>query len=268
MSRLAAQPIHEPVLFDGRAVAKRHRLDQPGRSRTRRRRARLAADRHAQHHVRPRPALRRSSAHAAEQRRGFEAGVAQRGGEQRVVLEAIAAASGVQELALQVGKREADAGPRLNRQVLEQERFAVRPVQPAQRVDGGVGRGRQADTPQVVVESHVASDHHAVNWLPQEGFCGQHPRFHDDDDRLFAGGLPDHADARRRARRHGPIALHSRDDRRLAADAGRREHHAAERALREDPGGRLRAGPPARPGPRRERRRRPALRRHRGDGTA
>ena len=79
-------------------------------------------------------------------------------------------------------------------------------------------------------------------------------------------GYQDHENARRCPRRHRTIALDPRDHRRVAADAGRRQHHPADRALREDPRRRVRAGAAAGAIARRERRHRPALRRHRGDG--
>ena len=59
----------------------------------------------------------------------------QRRREQRVVLEAGAAAPFVEKLALEIGKPEPDRAARLNRQVLEQERLAMREVQAAQRVE-------------------------------------------------------------------------------------------------------------------------------------
>ena len=79
-------------------------------------------------------------------------------------------------------------------------------------------------------------------------------------------GYQHHENARRCPRRHRTIALDPRNHRRVAADAGRRQHHPPDRALREDPRRRVRAGAAAGAIARGERRHRPALRRHRGDG--
>jgi len=70
------------------------------------------------------------------------------------VLETVAAAPLVQKLALEIGQRQADAAPGLDRQVLEEKGLAVREVQAAKRVDGGVGWGGLADAAEIVVESH------------------------------------------------------------------------------------------------------------------
>ena len=105
--------------------------------------------RDAQDHVRPALALRRSASHAPEQRRCREARVVQRRREQGVVLEALAAAPLISELALDVGDFGADRAAGLNRQVLEEERFAMREVQTAQRLQRGVARRRLTDTAKV-----------------------------------------------------------------------------------------------------------------------
>jgi len=78
--------------------------------------------------------MRRTSAHAAEKRRAGEIDLAQRRGEQAVVLEAVAAAPFVEKLPLQIADRERNPAARLNGEVVEQERLVVRAVQALQRV--------------------------------------------------------------------------------------------------------------------------------------
>ena len=63
---------------------------------------------------------------------------------------------------LEIANRDADAAAGLDGKVLEQQRLAMRDVQPAQRVDGGPGRPRLADPAQVIVESHDGPEDH--NW--------------------------------------------------------------------------------------------------------
>jgi hypothetical protein len=79
--------------------------------------------------VRPAPALGWSAAHAPEERGRPESDVVQHCREQRVVLKAVPAAALVEELSLDVLQRNADPTAGLNRQVLEQKRFAMRDVQ-------------------------------------------------------------------------------------------------------------------------------------------
>jgi hypothetical protein len=67
--------------------------------------------------------VRRSAADAGEQRVGGHAQLAQRGGKQRVVLEAIAAATPIKELLLEIAERKGDPASGLDREVLEQERL-------------------------------------------------------------------------------------------------------------------------------------------------
>src|SRR5207237_10283645 len=116
----------------------------------------LAVERHAQRHVRAAPAVRRPAPHAAEQRVARDAELAQRRGKERVVLEAVAAASFVEKLALEIADGETDAASGLNREVLEEERLTVRAMQPPQRIERGArGRAVLSQPLQIIVESHV-----------------------------------------------------------------------------------------------------------------
>ena len=103
--------------------------------------------------------MRRTSAHASEQRGAVDADLAQRGREQRVVLEAVAAAPLVEELALEIAEREADAPAGLNRQVLEEERLAVRAVQAPERVGVRLRRRVLSNPRQVLVDPHLTRHH-------------------------------------------------------------------------------------------------------------
>ena len=93
-----------------------------------------------------RPALRWPAPHASEQRDRFQADLAQDLREQRVLLEAVAAAPLVKKLPFEIAKSQADLAAGLNRQVLEEERLAVREMEPAQRLDVG-GATARVDRP-------------------------------------------------------------------------------------------------------------------------
>src|SRR5881396_3360044 len=87
------------------------------------------------------------------------------------------------------------------------------------------------------------------------GYQTPHDRPRDDDDGVRAGGLPDDEDAWCRPGSHRAFALRDRHAGRVAPDAHRRQHHAADRAVREDSRGRLRADAGACPPAWRQRRR-------------
>src|ERR1041384_7572275 len=105
--------------------------------------------------MRPAPPFRRTSPHSAEQGRRPEPDVAERRGEEGVVLEAVAAAPLVEELALEIVEADADSAAGLDREVLEQERLAVRAVDPFE--GGGVRFHGSADADPLQVFSQAHS---------------------------------------------------------------------------------------------------------------
>ena len=100
------------------------------------------------------PTGRGTATHSRQQRREAEAQIPKRGAEERVVLETIAAAPLVQELAFEILEREADPAALLNRQILEEKPLAVCQVHAAQGVQRASERLGDADRAQVIVESH------------------------------------------------------------------------------------------------------------------
>jgi hypothetical protein len=104
--------------------------------------------------VRPAPALRRTAADAAEQRRRHEPDLAERGGEQRVVLEAVAAAPFVEKLPLEIGEAEPNRTAQLNRDVLEEKRLAMREMQPPKRLQIRRDRRRHTNASEVILQAH------------------------------------------------------------------------------------------------------------------
>ncbi|HZT78013.1 MAG TPA: hypothetical protein VFA27_15270 [Vicinamibacterales bacterium] len=131
--------------------------------------------------MRATPPLARSAADAAEQRHRFESHLAQHGGEQRVVLEAVAAAALVEELPLEIVQREADRSAGLDREVLEQKRLAVCEVQSCER--GGVRAERAGDADAVEIRGqshgvlrlslHASGRHHHAAAEPR-AYSGRH----------------------------------------------------------------------------------------------
>src|ERR1700730_5801430 len=108
-----------------RALDERHRLDQAEATIADIGQPRRAVDRQAQHHMRAHPAIGRAVAHPRQKRRDGEPQVTKRRREQRVVLEAIAATSLVEELPLEVAERQADSPALLNREVFESKLLPV-----------------------------------------------------------------------------------------------------------------------------------------------
>ena len=159
MAPIAPQPVDEAALRRRGAVGERHRLDEAERAEADVGEPHLAVERHAQHHVRAAPAVRRAAPHTAEERVGGNPELAQGRREQRVVLEAVAAAPLVEELALEIAEREADAPAGLNRQVLEEERLAVRAVQAPERVGVRLRRRVLSNPRQVLVDPHLTRHH-------------------------------------------------------------------------------------------------------------
>ncbi len=93
--------------------------------------------------------------HAAEVLRHGEPELAKRGGEERVVLEAIAAGVALEEFLLDRRNVDADHAVLLDLEVVERERAEVRDVESAKSVDGWRERPGHAESPEVVVESHA-----------------------------------------------------------------------------------------------------------------
>src|SRR5262249_30494132 len=110
--------------------------------------------RNLQHHVRPGPPFRRSAAHATEQRDRVESEVAQGARKQGVVLEAVAAAALVDELALDRVERDADGAASLDRDIVEQKRLTMRDVQAAERLSRRRQARGDADAAEIIVQTH------------------------------------------------------------------------------------------------------------------
>src|SRR5207253_292476 len=125
----------------------------------------LTIDHDAQQHVRAYPSFRRTAAHAAEEQADVVVEVAKRRGQQRVVLEAVAAAALIDELPFQRVEREVHAAPGLDVDVVEEERAPVGAVDAPQRAGIGALRLLFLDSVQVAGEPH----HHTMQRLS----CGR-----------------------------------------------------------------------------------------------
>src|SRR5947207_15478255 len=85
----------------------------------------------------PAPAFGRPAAHASQQRRRIEPDLAERGPEECVVLEAVAAAPAIEKFPFEMGKGETDPpAAALDRKVFKQKGLAVGDMETAQRDRG------------------------------------------------------------------------------------------------------------------------------------
>src|SRR5207253_194195 len=95
---VAPQHVDDAALLRLRALTQRHRLEEAHCAEADVRDPWLTIDHDAQQHVRAYPSFRRTAAHAAEEQADVVVEVAKRRGQQRVVLEAVAAAALIDEL--------------------------------------------------------------------------------------------------------------------------------------------------------------------------
>ena len=103
----------------------------------------------------PAPAFGRPAAHASQQRRRIEPDLAERGPEECVVLEAVAAAPAIEKFPFEIGKGETDPAAALDRKVFKQKGLAVGDMETAQRVRRGLEVPGKAETIQVVIKPHA-----------------------------------------------------------------------------------------------------------------
>ncbi len=74
------------------------------------------------------------------------------------MLEAVSAAPVVKKLALEIGERETDPSPGLNREILEEECLAMSEVQAANRRRAAAERRRDAKAFEIIPEPHNEAD--------------------------------------------------------------------------------------------------------------
>ncbi len=130
--RVAAQRKLDPVLQHPRAVGERDRLERSLGAEADVGQPRLIVDVDAQEHVIELALVRRSG--AAEERRRLETERAQRGTEERVLLEAIPAAAAVEKSLRDRVDVEVHHAAVLDRQVVKRKRGQMRDVQLPERV--------------------------------------------------------------------------------------------------------------------------------------
>ena len=109
--------------------------------------------------MRSRQDPRRAEAHTRGEQCHLETEGTQRGGEQRVLLEAIAAAPAVHELGLQAGKIDADRPAEEDIKVLERDVRRMREMQCTERRERGRARALIGDARKIGVEIECVGGH-------------------------------------------------------------------------------------------------------------
>ena len=116
-----------------------------------------------EHHMRSRQDPRRAEAYTRGEQCHLEPEGTQRGGEQRVLLEAIAAAPAVHELGLQAGKIDADRPAEEDIQILERDVRRMRDMQSTERRERGLARALIGDARKIGFEIECVGGHW---WAP------------------------------------------------------------------------------------------------------
>ena len=155
-SRVLPDDTEPPAtLVDRLAGCCGYRLENPLRTEADIREPLCALDAHTEHHVRSCSDDRRADAHAGGEPRHREPQLVEHGGEERILLEAVAAAPTCHQLCLEAREVEQDRPAKLDVEVLEGDRGEVGAVQCPQRVDPGQAVARVPEPIEVGLEIHV-----------------------------------------------------------------------------------------------------------------
>ena len=133
----------------------RHRAQDPAAAEPDVREPALSVRLDQQRHVRSSGHAPRAEADPRAQTRDVEPDGLERGGEQRVVLEAVAAAAIADELVLQAREVEPDRAPEQDVEVLERDRRRVREMDRVQHLERRLDRPVVADACEVRVQVEV-----------------------------------------------------------------------------------------------------------------